>query len=201
MGQVQRKQEQRYTYADYCRWDDGQRWELIDGEAYLMAPAPTAFHQIVAFQIAHQVETAFKDKPCTVLLAPIDVRLPRAGENDRADDAIDTVVQPDVLVVCDPAKIDRRGVIGAPDWVVEVLSPTTAGHDQIVKRQVYERAGIPEYWLVHPVDRVLTIYRLENGRYGFPDIRELAGATPIGPLPGIEIVWADILARLPPEGA
>jgi len=199
MGQAQRKQE-RYTYADYCRWDDGQRWELIDGAAYLMAPAPTALHQIVAFQIAHQVETALKGKPCTVLLSPIDLRLPRAREKlGERDDAIDTVVQPDLLVVCDPAKIDARGVKGAPDWVVEVLSPATASHDHIVKRQIYERAGVPEYWLVHPVDRVLTIYRLENGRYGIPDIRELAGATPIGPLPGIEIVWADILARLPPE--
>ena len=197
MGQAQRKDE-RYTYADYCRWDDGQRWELIDGEAYLMAPAPTAFHQIVAFQIGHQVETALKDKPCTVLLAPIDVRLPKAGEHD---DTADTVVQPDVLVVCDAAKIDSRGVGGAPDWIVEVLSPATAGHDQIVKRQLYERAGVPEYWLVHPVDRVLTIYRLENGRYGIPDIRELTGATPIGPLSGIEIVWADILARMPPAAA
>lgn len=197
MGQAQRKQE-HYTYADYCRWSDDQRWELIDGAAYLMAPAPTAFHQIVAFEVGRQVANALKDKPCTVLLSPIDVRLPKAGESD---DRVDTVVQPDVLVVCDSAKIDQRGVKGAPDWVVEVLSPATASHDQIVKRQIYERAGVPEYWLVHPVDRVLTIYRLENGRYGIPDIRELTGATPIGPLPGIEIVWADILARLPPAAA
>ncbi len=199
MGQAQRKQEQRYTYADVCRWDDNQRWELIDGVAYLMAPAPTSFHQIIAFEVAHQVRNALKDKPCTVLLAPIDVRLPRAGESDRGDDGVDTVVQPDVLVVCDRDKIDRRGVKGAPDWVVEVLSPATAGRDQILKREVYARAGVPEYWLVHPIDRVLTIYRLENGRYDLSDIRELAGSTPIGPLFGIEIVWEDILARLPPE--
>lgn len=197
MGQPQRQQE-HYTYADYCRWDDNQRWELIDGAAYLMAPAPTAFHQIVAFEVGRQVANALEGKPCTVLLSPIDVRLPKA---DTSDDMADTVVQPDVLVVCDPAKIDQRGVKGAPDWVVEVLSPATASHDQIVKRQIYERAGVPEYWLVHPVDRVLTIYRLESGRYGMPDIRELTGATPIGPLSGIEIVWEDILARLPPEAA
>jgi Uma2 family endonuclease len=108
-------------------------------------------------------------------------------------------VQPDLLVVCDPTIIDQRGVKGAPDWVVEVISPSTASHDQILKRQVYECAGIAEYWLVHPIDRILTIYRLENGRYGAADIRELAGETPIGPLPGIVIVWADILERLPPS--
>ncbi len=195
MGQPQRR-EDRYTYADYCDWNDDQRRELIDGQAYLMAPAPTASHQIIAFQIGYQVESALKDKPCTVLLAPIDVRLPRAGESV---DQTSTVVQPDLLVVCDPTKIDRRGVNGTPDWVVEVLSPTTASHDQIIKRKLYERAGIAEYWLVHPVDRVLTIYRLENGRYGLPDIRELTGTTPVGPLPGVAIVWEAILARLPPQ--
>ncbi len=194
MALSQRKEERRYTYADYCRWNDGQRWELIDGEAYLMAPAPTPAHQIVVFEIGRQVANALEGKPCTVLLSPIDVRLPKA---DEADDFIDTIVQPDVLVVCDRAKIDIKGVKGAPDWVVEVLSPASASHDQILKRKLYERAGIPEYWLVHPVDRLLTIYRLESGRYGFPDIRELAGATPIGVLFGIEIVWEKILGRLP----
>lgn len=197
MGLPKRK-DAHYTYADYARWDDDQRWELIDGVAYLMAPAPTSIHQIIAFEVGYQVRNALKDASCKVLLAPIDVRLPRPGQ---ADDETDTVVQPDVLVVCDPDKIDLRGVKGAPDWVAEVLSPSTAGHDQILKRQVYERAGVPEFWLIHPVDQVLTIYRLENGRYGIPDIRELTGATPIGPLPGIEIVWEDILARLPPSAA
>jgi len=193
-----KRQEEHYTYDDYRHWSDAQRWELIDGVAYLMAPAPTSIHQIVAFEIGHQVRNALEGKPCTVLLAPIDVRLPKLG---AADDQADTVVQPDVLVVCDPGKIDSRGVKGAPDWVVEVLSPSTASHDQILKRQVYERAGVPEYWLVHPLDRVLTIYRLENGRYGFPDIRELSGATPVGPLPGALIAWETILERLPPEAA
>lgn len=196
MGLPQRKEEPRYTYADYCRWNDDQRWELIDGVAYLMAPAPTPVHQIIAFEIAHQIRNALQDKPCTVLVSPIDVRLPKPGQ---ADDQVDTVVQPDVLVVCDPAKIDPRGVKGAPDWLVEVLSPSTASHDQIRKRQVYEHAGVLEYWLVHPVDRVLTIYRLDQGRYGVPDIRELTGETPIGVLNGITVVWADILARLPPQ--
>jgi len=190
MGQAQRKEE-RYTYADYCRWDDGQRWELIDGEAYLMAPAPTAFHQIVAFQIGHQVETALKDKPCTVLLAPIDVRLPKAGEHD---DTADTVVQPDVLVVCDAAKIDPRGVKGAPDWIVEVLSPATASYDHLTKRALYERAGVREFWLVHPVDRIATIYRqIAPQLFGPAEFVELTGQTPVGILPDIIIDWARVV--------
>lgn len=194
MGLAKRKDDKHYTYADYCRWDDGQRWELIDGVAYLMAPAPTTFHQIMAFQIGHHVEQALKDKPCTVILAPVDVRLPKTSAQD---DQTDTIVQPDLLVVCDPSKLDRKGVKGAPDWIVEVLSPKTAGYDQIVKREIYERAGVPEYWLVHPVDRVLTIYRLENGRYGIPDIRELTGQTPVGPLAGVMVDWESVLTRLP----
>ena len=153
MGYAQRK-EQRFTYADYQRWPEEARYELIDGEAFLMAPAPLIEHQIIAGEIFRQLANALDGQACTPFVAPVDVRLPRA---DEADEAVDTIVQPDVLVVCDPAKIDRRGVRGAPDWLVEVLSPSTAAHDQIAKRRTYERAGVREYWLVHPGDRTLTV--------------------------------------------
>jgi Uma2 family endonuclease len=99
------------------------------------------------------------------------------------------VVQPDVLVVCDPNKLDRRGVRGAPDWVVEVLSPSSASRDQIEKRRIYERHGVLEYWLVHPTDRILTVYRLQNGEYGKPDIFKLEGSTPVAVLPGVSLDW------------
>ncbi|HRP23817.1 Uma2 family endonuclease [Thauera sp.] len=185
---------QRYTYADYLRWPDDARYELIDGEAFLMAPAPLIEHQEVAGELYHQLRNQLEGKPCRPFIAPVDVRLPRA---DEADAAIDTVVQPDVLVVCDPSKIDRRGVRGAPDWLVEVLSPSTAAHDQIAKRRTYERAGVREYWLVHPGDRTLTVYVLENGEYGRPEIYELKDETPIGVLPGVSIAWDALVARLP----
>ena len=192
---LQLKDQQHHTYADYLSWPGDVRYELIDGEAYLMAPpAPTISHQTVAGEIYFQLRLALDGKPCVPLIAPVDVRLPKA---DEADEAIDTVVQPDVLVVCDPAKISERGVRGAPDWVVEVLSPDTASHDQINKRRTYEGAGIAEYWLVHPTDRVLTVYRLENGAYGKPDMQELAGETAISVLPGVTITWDALVARLP----
>ena len=95
------------------------------------------------------------------------MRLPK---RDEADEYIDTVVQPDVLVVCNSNKLDRPGVRGAPDWVVEVLSPSTAGPDQIKKRQLYQRHGVREYWLIHPVDRILTVYRLIDDQYGKPEL-------------------------------
>ena len=193
MGYAQRK-EQRFTYADYQRWPEEARYELIDGEAFLMAPAPLIEHQIIAGEIFRQLANALDGQACTPFVAPVDVRLPRA---DEADEAIDTVVQPDVLVVCDPSKIDRRGVRGAPDWLLEVLSPSTAAHDQIAKRRTYERAGVREYWLVHPGDRTLTVYVLDNGQYGRPDIYELKDETPIGVLPGVSIAWDALVARLP----
>lgn len=184
-----------YTYSDYLHWPEDVRYELIDGVAYLMAPAPVLAHQEVAGEIYFQLRQALEGQPCRPFIAPVDVRLPRAGESDEW---VDTVVQPDVLVVCDPGKLDRRGVRGAPDLVVEVLSPGTAGHDHVHKRRVYERAGVAEYWLVHPGDRLLTVYRLERGEYGKPDVQALVGETPVGVLPGVSLQWDDLVARLPP---
>ena len=193
MGLALRK-EKHYTYADYLQWPDEARYELIDGEAFLMSPAPLVEHQEVAGEVFRQLANQLDGQPCRPYIAPVDVRLPRT---DEADAAIDTVVQPDVLVVCDPGKVDRRGVRGAPDWLLEVLSPSTAAHDQIAKRRTYERAGVREYWLVHPGDRTLTVYVLETGQYGRPDIYELKDATPIGVLPGVSIAWDALVERLP----
>lgn len=190
-----RRDHDYHTYADYLAWPEDVRYELIDGVAYLMAPAPTLDHQDIAGEIYFQLRRALEGKPCRAFIAPVDVRLPKA---DEADERIDTVVQPDVLVVCDEAKLDRRGVRGAPDFVAEVLSPATASHDQLLKRQVYERAGVLEYWLVHPADRILTVYRLVDGQFGKPDVYELSGHTPVGVLPGVAIAWDDLVRRLAP---
>jgi len=186
-----------HTYADYLTWPDEVRYELIDGMAWMMAPAPTLDHQEVAGDIYFQLRQALQNRPCRPFIAPVDVRLPKGDEEDAR---IDTLVQPDVLVVCDPDKLDRRGVRGAPDLVVEVLSPGTASHDHVRKRQVYERAGVREYWLVHPVDRMVTIYRLDEGVFGKPEVGELIGETPVGILPGVVIAWDALSGRLfPPD--
>jgi len=193
MGLAQRDLE-HHTYGDYLKWSEDVHYELIDGVAYLMAPAPTLDHQDVAGEIFRQLANALQPGPCRVFIAPVDVRIPKA---DEADERIDTVLQPDVLLVCDAAKLDRRGVRGAPDLVVEVLSPATASHDHQRKRKVYERAGVREYWLVHPVDRMVVIYRLRQGEFGKPDVQELAGETPVGVLPGVAIAWDELAGRLP----
>ncbi len=162
-----------------------------------MAPAPARLHQEVAGEIFRQAANALEGSGCRVLIAPLDVRLPKG---DEADDQIDTVVQPDILAVRDPAKPDARCVRGAPDWMVEVLSPATASHDPIHKRRIYERHGVAELWLVHPTDRVLTLYRLRKGEYGRPEIVELTGETAVGVLPGLAIGWDSLADRLPEPG-
>ena len=187
-----RRDTLQHTYADYLTWSDGGRDELINGIAYVREPpAPSRFHQELVGELHFQVRLALEGKSCRVYIAPFDVRLPKSGE---ADDCVDTVVQPDVLIVCDLTKLDERGMRGAPDWIAEVLSPATASHDQIVKLPIYERAGVLEVWLVHPTDRTLSIYRLEDGCYGRPLILELKGRTAIGAIPGVSIDWD----QLPP---
>ena len=183
-----------YTYADYLRWSGTHGEELIDGTAYVREPpAPSPSHQGIVVGLCHQVSTALKDKPYRVYVAPFDVRLPKAAEQDEQ---VDTVVQPDVLIVCDLQKIDARGMRGAPDWVAEVLSPYTSSHDQAVKLPAYERAGVREVWHVHPIDRTLAIYQLEAGRYGRASILELKGKTQIAAVPGVTIDWDEVLAKI-----
>jgi Uma2 family endonuclease len=167
-----RRDANLHTYGDYVTWAADDRYELIDGVAYLMAPAPTVGHQVLAGELHRQIANALRGHPCRPFIAPLDVRLP-VGEQD--DDSIETVVQPDVFVVCDTNKIDSRGVRGAPDWLIEVSSPSTAGHDQTLKLRVYERAGVREVWLAHPTDRTVAVYSLVDGRYGRPAISEMNG--------------------------
>ena len=186
----------RHTYADYRTWPEDARYELIDGRALLMTPAPSLDHQTLAFEIGRQLGNALEGKPCRVLLAPVDVLLNAVKTGN--DDAVDTVVQPDVLVVCDPGKLARHGVRGAPDWVLEVISPASASHDQIVKLAAYEKAGVREYWIAHPTDRVLTIYLHDGTTYRRPKILEMVGETPVDVLPGVAIRWEPIVARLTP---
>jgi Uma2 family endonuclease len=184
----------RYTYADYLRWSGSYGQELIDGAAYVREPpAPSPSHQGIVVGLCRQVDAALKDKPHRVYVAPFDVRLPKSAEQDEK---VDTVVQPDVLIVCDLQKIDARGMRGAPDWVTEVLSPHTATYDRAVKIPAYERAGVREVWLVDPIDRTLAIYQLEAGRYGRAIILELKGKTRIAAVPGITIDWDEVLVKI-----
>ncbi len=193
---VLKRDSYQHTYADYLVWSRTHGDEVIDGAAYVRSPSPSMAHQEIVFKLGQQIESALKDGPSRVFVAPLDVRLPRSGD---ADDQIDTVVQPDVLIVSDPQKVDSRGVRGAPDWVAEVLSPSTASYDQTVKLAAYERAGVREVWLIHPIDRTLRVYRLENRSYGRATVLDLKGQTTLTAVGDVVIDWDEVLARLPYE--
>jgi Uma2 family endonuclease len=183
-----------HTYADYLTWSATYGDELINGAAYVREPpGPSPVHQEIVLELGYQLVGALEGKPCRVYIAPFDIRLPRSTEED---DQIDTVVQPDVFIVCDRRKIDARGMRGAPDWIAEVLSPGTARHDRLVKLPVYERAGVREVWLVDPIDRTLALYRLESGRYGRATLLELKGQTPLTAIPDVAIDWDQVLAKI-----
>jgi len=178
MGPLALKLEEKYTYGDYLRWDDGERWELIDGVAYNMTPAPARRHQGILTELAGQLFNCLRDKPCKLYLAPFDVRLP---ENDEADEEVTTVVQPDIVVICDPSKLDDRGARGAPDLVIEILSPSTSRKDMKIKFELYEKRGVREYWIVDPSGGTVMIFRLDaDGRYGRPQVYTDEDSAPVG---------------------
>ena len=189
------KRDTRYhTYADYLMWSGSYGDELVDGTAYVREPpAPSDWHQAIVLELGRQIANALEDKPCRVRIAPYDVRLPKSTE---VDDQVDTVVQPDVLIVSDLKKLDARGMRGAPDWVAEVLSPSTARYDRTVKLSAYERAGVREVWLIEPIDRTLMIYRLAAGHYGRATLLALKGRTRITAVPGVTIDWARVIASM-----
>ena len=175
------KKPNRFTYADYLTWPNEERWELIDGETYDMSPGPGKQHQRILIHLARFFDAHLDGKPCQTFVAPFDVR--PLATSEMSDDEVDTVVQPDLLVVCDGNKLEERGVVGSPDLVVEILSPYTARKDLSKKFDLYERAGVREYWIVYPNEQFIQVYRLINGVYGRHQI--------VGPGDLLEVPWLD----------
>jgi len=165
-----RTDDRRYTYSDYLEWDDDQRWELIDGVPILMT-APTWQHQEIGVNLVASLFNLLKGKPCKVFYAPFDVRL-------NADTFDNTVVQPDVLVICDSSKLEKTGCKGAPDFVIEILSPSTSSHDRFLKFDLYRNAGVGEYWIIEPETKKVFAHILSNDDY----ITRLYWETDIAPI-------------------
>ena len=145
----------QYTFADYLTWLDDKRRELIDGFINLMTPAPLRNHQKISREILTEFAIFLKKKKCEVYSAPFDVRLPKNGEKE--DNKIYNVVQPDIIVVCDPLKLDEKGCIGAPDLIVEILSKSTRKRDMQDKFFLYQNSGVNEYWIAYPNE--ITIHK------------------------------------------
>jgi len=177
----------RYTYADYATWGDDVRCELIRGVPRMMA-SPTSGHQTVLMNLSSDLRVFLRGKTCQVFPAAFDVRL-NAGTWD------DTVVQPDIVVICDPSKITPQGCKGAPDLIIEILSPSTGRHDRITKMQLYKDAGVREYWIIDPVNKTVEVYVLETGE-NFTYLYNEAGIIPVYVLKDCEIAMNSIFDRI-----
>ena len=161
---ILKKEEKKYTYRDYLNWLDEERWELIDGVPYNMVAAPSRWHQQFLVKFLYQIENYLKDKTCQVFCAPFDVRLPKGNEKDED---IESIVQPDIVVVCEPSKLDDKGCKGSPDLIIEITSPATAKKDLKEKLFLYERVGVKEYWVVQPVDKTVMVFKInKDAKYG-----------------------------------
>ncbi|MDR3217934.1 MAG: Uma2 family endonuclease [Dysgonamonadaceae bacterium] len=178
---------ERYTYADYLTWMDYRRRELIDGIVYDLFSAPSLIHARISTKLVSIVNWFIERRKgkCQVFHAPFDVRLPKNGE--IADNKIDTIVEPDICVVCDLSKLDEKGCIGAPDLIVEVQSPSTRSRDLNEKFVLYERSGVKEYWTIDPPARTLTVFLLQaDGKYDAGTIYK-KGKVPVAIFEGLKI--------------
>jgi len=158
------KDAERFTYAHYLTWPDEERWELIDGIPYDMSPAPSRYHQEISMNLASEINRFLKEKgkKCKVYAAPFDVRLP--GDR-QTDEETMTVVQPDISVICDLEKLDHKGCKGTPDFIVEITSLATVKKDMKDKLLLYEKHGVPEYWIIHPEENIIMVYKLNEQKH------------------------------------
>lgn len=171
MGLPAKRSNDHYSYQDYLSWPDNERWEIIEGMAYAkeggiqaMSPAPSRRHQAVQGALFFQIYAFLRGQTCQVYTAPLDVCLRLSEQAEET-----TVVQPDILVICDPHKLTERGCQGSPDWIIEVVSPGSAAMDYVKKLNLYERFGVKEYWVVHPHEETIMVFVLNTeGKYGRP---------------------------------
>lgn len=183
------KKEKKYTWQDYLSWPEGERWEVIEGEAYCMTPAPSTKHQDIVINFITQLKQKLAGRPCRPLVSPTDVVF---SEYD--------IVQPDILVVCDKKKITETNVQGAPDMVAEVLSPSTSIKDKREKKALYERYGVMEYIIIDPLEQY--VERFFIGSDGIYDKGEIVGpkeVLPLKSLEGIEICLWEVFEVESPE--
>ena len=177
-------QEKRYTYADVLTWDDDTRYELYDGQPVALA-SPSNRHQRISFELSRQLGNYLLGRRCQAYHAPFDVQL-FARESDKPWD-IDTVVQPDIAVVCDESKTAGHGCKGAPDLIIEILSPSSMQYDQFIKLDLYRKAGVKEYWIVDPIKNTISVYLLKGRHYRSPVTYGADAKIPVSILEGCKI--------------
>ena len=183
-----------YSYADYLQWTFEDRLELIKGKIFKMTPAPNLYHQDISAIVSNELFNFLKGKSCKVYSAPFDVRLPR--KSDNVNEKIYTVVQPDICVICDLKKLDQRGCTGAPDIVIEILSPGNNEKELRNKYEVYEEAGVTEYWIISPQDKTFFKYSLVDGHYQPSKLMTIGDIITTAVLPGFELDLRTVFAGI-----
>ena len=183
---------EKYTYADYASWDDDNRYELIDGTVYLLSPGPGTAHQTIIGGLFNQLYNFLRGKPCSVFCAPFDVCLNGKGDQDT------TIVQPDILVLCDKTKLDRKRCNGAPDMIIEILSPSTASRDAILKLDKYLSAGVRECWIVDPDSKNTSVHVLAGRKY-IVEVYSETDTIPVSILEGCLIDMKEVFGEIWPE--
>lgn len=162
------KEGEKYSFADYLTWPEDERWEIIDGVPYMQA-APTPVHQEVLTELVRQVANYLTDNPCKIYPAPFCVRLPLDYEKNEKE--VKNVVEPDISIVCDESKMDNKGCNGVPDLIIEIISHSSTKMDRVVKFKKYEEAGLKEYWIVEPEQKIISVFILQSDRrFGRPEI-------------------------------
>jgi Uma2 family endonuclease len=182
-----RPERRPLTFADYRSWDDDRRWELIAGEAYAMS-SPSTLHQLVSMALTGRLLQALDVTPCRLLAAPMDLKL---SEHD--------VVQPDLLVVCDPQQIRPTHIEGPPRLVVEIVSPSTQRHDRLRKLSLYARSGVAEYWLVTPHPFLVEVLRNVSGSFSIAQVCNEHDSLRSPAFPDFSLDLAELFAQLPPQ--
>ena len=177
----------QYNYADYLTWQFDERVELIRGWISRMSPAPLVRHQVISMSLSSQIYALLKGKPCKVFAAPFDVRLINKRKKKVDNKSIVSVVQPDISVICDLDKLDEKGCIGAPDWIVEILSPGNTRKEMKEKFSLYEENGVKEYWIVYPEYFQVVVYELRNDKFVWRDNYVKEELIPVGIFDGFSI--------------
>lgn len=184
----------RYTYADYLTWQFEERVELIKGWLYKMSPAPMRRHQLISGNLQYFIHHYLQGKSCQVYDAPFDVRL-LDKRRSTIDKDIYTVVQPDLCVICDQSKLDDKGCIGAPDWVIEIISKGNTKKELTAKFDLYQENGVREYWVVQMGDETVTVFDLVDEKYQYRKIYSNDELAPVGIFSDFEVDLAKIFAE------
>lgn len=181
-----------YTYADYLTWHFEGMVELIKGKIFPMSPAPSSTHQKMSTRLVRFFSNVLDGKKCEVFHAPFDVRL----TSSKHDSDATTVVQPDICIICDLSKIDEKGCNGAPDLIIEIVSPGSIKRDVQVKLEIYQECGVKEYWIAYPLEKMIEVFWLEGNRYQLVKKYVDQDKVPVNLFPGCELSLADVFGEV-----